>query len=43
VRPAPGDLTSAMTFASIIMERKAPPEIQFASGPPRPDSYYSLS
>ena len=43
VRPAPNDPTSAMTFASIVMELKHPPEIYFASGPPRIDSYRPLS
>jgi hypothetical protein len=43
VRPELNDPTSAMTFASIVMELKHPPQIQFASGPPRIDSYTPLT
>ena len=42
VRPAPHDPISGMTFASIVMELTRPPTIQFASGPPRIDSYLPI-
>ena len=42
VRPDPNDPVGGMTFASIVIELKRPPEIQFVSGPPRIDSYALL-
>jgi isopenicillin-N N-acyltransferase-like protein len=39
VRALPDDATSAMTFASIVMELKRPPIIHLAGGPPCSNAY----
>ena len=42
VRPIETDPTSAMTFASIVMELKRPPTVQLAGGPPCSNAYLSI-
>ena len=42
VRPDPADLTSTMTFASIVMELTRPPVIELAGGPPCSNSYRTI-
>jgi isopenicillin-N N-acyltransferase like protein len=42
VRPNPDDTTSAMTFASIVIELKQPPSIELAGGPPCSNPYRSI-
>ena len=39
VRSSPDDVTSTMTFTSIVMELKSPPTIQLAVGPPCLNAY----
>jgi isopenicillin-N N-acyltransferase-like protein len=42
VRPDPGDPTSTMTFASIVMELRQPPRIELASGPPCSNAFQEI-
>lgn len=43
VRPKAGVIGSAMTFASIVMELKRPPEILVAAGPPCSNPYTAIA
>ncbi len=43
VRPKADDPTSAMTFASIVMELRRPPAIEVAAGPPCSNPYRAIA
>ena len=42
VRPTPNDPISTMTFASIVMELKRPPDVQMTGGPPCSNPYFQI-